>query len=99
MLSSEYIEKIQEYFSTQPVERVYLFGSFARSEENTNSDIDLLIELSNDSKIGLMKFSRMKIDIEKYIQHNVDLLTKSAISPLITSSIEKDLVKIYEKSN
>lgn len=37
------IETIKEYFSTQPVKRVYLFGSTARNEANYQIDIDDLL--------------------------------------------------------
>lgn len=35
---------IAEYFKTQPVVKAWLFGSFARGEENPQSDVDILVE-------------------------------------------------------
>ena len=99
MLNYDIIEKIQQYFSTKPVEKVYLFGSYSRSDQNEESDIDLLLKFNTDSNIGLIQFSRMKIDIENILNHKVDLLTEDAISPYIKPYIQNDLIKIYEKSN
>ena len=36
------IPKLRRYFATQPIERVWLFGSFSRGEETETSDVDLL---------------------------------------------------------
>jgi uncharacterized protein len=99
MLQNEIIDKIKDYFSNLPVERVYLFGSYSRSTQNEDSDIDLLLEFNNNAHIGLIQFSRMKIDLENVLNHKVDLLTESAISPHIKQFIQNDIVKIYEKSN
>ncbi len=37
------IDKISHYFLNQPIEKAWLFGSFARSQENSQSDIDILV--------------------------------------------------------
>jgi predicted nucleotidyltransferase len=34
-------QKIADYFKTQPIERAWLFGSFARGEETPISDVDM----------------------------------------------------------
>jgi predicted nucleotidyltransferase len=43
-LTKQKINQLRVYFAQQPaVERVHLFGSFAREEADKNSDIDLLV--------------------------------------------------------
>ena len=99
MFLNEKIEKINNYLSKKPVERAFLFGSYARSEQNNNSDIDILLEFEKTAKIGLFQFSRIKLDLENLLSISVDLLTDEAISTYIKPFILKDLIKIYEKSN
>jgi uncharacterized protein len=99
MLSNRKIDILKEYFSGEPVKIVYLFGSYARSEQSKDSDIDLLIDFNEDAIIGLIRLSRIKINIEKKLSQKVDILTRGSISPHILPFIEKDLIKIYEKSN
>lgn len=41
--TQKYIPIIQNFFSSQPVKRAYLFGSCSRGEETPDSDIDLLV--------------------------------------------------------
>lgn len=44
------IDKIKLYFSSQPVSKAWLFGSFARGEQNDDSDIDLFVSLDPQNK-------------------------------------------------
>ncbi|OYP58691.1 hypothetical protein CIK99_03380 [Prevotella sp. P5-92] len=37
------IDDIRQYFSTQPVKKAWLFGSFSREEETPMSDVDILV--------------------------------------------------------
>ena len=37
------IDNIRQYFSTQPVRKAWLFGSFSRGEETAQSDVDILV--------------------------------------------------------
>ncbi len=72
-----------------------MFGSYAKNLEKENSDIDILIELSQS--VGLMKLIEYKLDLEDLLHLKVDLLTPASISPKIFSLIEKDLKLIYER--
>ncbi len=43
---NEQLKKIlQQYFVNKPVYKAYLFGSTARNEQDSKSDIDILVEL------------------------------------------------------
>lgn len=53
MLEKKTIDKLRAYFSKQPINKVWLFGSYARSEEDSNSDIDLLVAFDKNSKVSL----------------------------------------------
>ncbi|WP_368077626.1 nucleotidyltransferase domain-containing protein [Mucilaginibacter sp. L3T2-6] len=44
-LSSNDIQIVKDYFSGQPVLKAYLSGSYSRDEADTNSDIDILVDL------------------------------------------------------
>ena len=37
------IDNIRQYFSTQPVRKAWLFGSFSRGGETAQSDVDILV--------------------------------------------------------
>ncbi len=77
------------------IEKVFLFGSFSRKEETAISDLDLLVDMKET--ISLMKFIKLKQDLEDKTNRKVDLLTRESISPYILPLITKDLVLIYER--
>ena len=97
MLSSPDIEKLSKFFSSKPVKRAFVFGSFARNEETPDSDIDILIEIDENVRMGLVKFISMKLDLEEMFKRKVDLLADGGISKFILPYINQDKVLVYEK--
>jgi len=61
------------------VQRIGLFGSFARNEANDQSDIDLVVEFNQP--IGL-RFLELSDYLERLLQRPVDLLTQSGIQAI-----------------
>ena len=59
MTTQEMTQLIADYFKTQPVLKVWLFGSFSRGEEREDSDVDLITDG------GLMPFARESADHDK----------------------------------
>jgi len=72
------------------VNRAYLFGSFARDEQNQNSDIDLLVEYASDAERTLFKAVELKYELEDILQRKVDILTENSISPYIRPYVLND---------
>lgn len=86
---------IQQFFSTQPVLKAYFFGSYSRKRAQINSDVDILVELEDD--VDLFQFISIKLELEKLLKKQVDLVSTNGISPRIKPYIDKDKVLIYEK--
>lgn len=96
ILSVEDINIIKQYFAEQPVLKAFLFGSTARNEASTQSDIDILVELDYSKHIGL-HFVAMKQELEKKLNKKVDLVSNRAVSKHILPFINKDKTLIYER--
>jgi len=95
--SSINIEKIQMYFINKPILKTYLFGSYARKEQNEKRDIDILIEIDKTQRIDLFDFIGWQFDLESLLQKKVDLVTTDSISKFIKPYIDNDKILIYEK--
>lgn len=54
------------------VEKVILFGSYASGKQKKNSDVDLLVEFSNDA--SLFTLAGFKIRVQDIIKKNVDVV-------------------------
>lgn len=74
------------------VERIYLFGSYARGEATSNSDVDLLIDSGMiDSYFDIGKlYSRLNRASEK----DLDIVPTDA-DPEFIDRISSDLVLVY----
>lgn len=77
------------------IDKVFLFVSFSRKEETETSDLDLLVDMKET--ISLMKFIKLRQDLEDKVNRKVDLQTRDSISPYILPLLTKDLVLIYER--
>lgn len=97
-MSTETIkQKIAEYFKTQPVLKVWLFGSFARGEESPLSDIDILVQYA-EGGISLLKHCAMINDLEALLDRSVDLIEDGTLLPFAVESANRDKILIYERA-
>ena len=91
------VNKLSQYFSNQPVEKAWIFGSYARSEEKRSSDLDILVNFSPDSKVTLMKYVHIINDLRKLTGKRIDLVEEGQLKPFAVSSAEIDKILIYER--
>ena len=95
-LDDSKIEAIKKYFKTRPVLKAYLFGSYVRNEADSQSDIDILVDLDYSQRIGL-QFFQMQSDLEKLLSNKVDLVSSNGLSPYIKPFIENEKILIYAR--
>lgn len=95
-LDNSKIESIKNYFKTRPVLKAYLFGSYVRGVADNKSDIDILVDLDYTQKIGL-QFIQMKLDLEKLLNSEVDLVSSNGMSKYIKPLVDVEKRLIYEK--
>jgi predicted nucleotidyltransferase len=72
-----------------PIQRMALFGSWARGEAREDSDVDVLVEV--DPSIGL-RFVELGEALEKALGRRVDLVSRRAIKPSLWKRIEPELI-------
>ncbi len=72
-----------------PIQRMALFGSWARGEAREDSDVDVLVEV--DPSIGL-RFVELGEELEKALGRRADLVSRRAIKPSLWERIEPELI-------
>ena len=92
-------EILLKYFQEQPISKVWIFGSFSRGEETSESDIDLMVSFIPGSKVGLFKFNQIKEDLETLTGREVDLVTETSLLPFAIASAMSDRKLIYERAS
>ena len=91
-------QQIAEYFKTQPVNRVWLFGSYARGEETPESDVDILVAFDHSKPIGLFAYARMWRELEERLGTKVDLVEEGTLRPAAEQTANRDKIMIYERA-
>lgn len=85
-----YVVSLAEEFGA---EKVSLIGSFARGEERTDSDVDLLLE---KGRIKGMKVLEFQDALEHALKRKVDVVTTAGASPRFLERVKTDEVVLYE---
>lgn len=93
----EMMNRIQRFLAGIPVKRAWIFGSFARGEETDASDVDLLVDYEESVNLSLLDVVRYKLDLEKVIGREVDLVENGYLQPFAVSSAERDKYLVYER--
>ena len=93
---------VNPIFRKHGMDRVYLFGSYARNEANVKSDVDLLIEGGND--MTLFALGALYDDLITALDKPIDLVTVEALKQEsnkkytmnFKQNIQEDELLIYE---
>ncbi|WP_343486678.1 nucleotidyltransferase family protein [Allomuricauda sp. d1] len=78
-------------FRSYHIKLLAIFGSFARNEEDEDSDLDILVEFND--RIGV-RFIDLANELEKLFGLKVDLVSKKGIKKRYLKSIEQDLIYV-----
>ncbi|MGH2489614.1 MAG: nucleotidyltransferase family protein [Candidatus Limnocylindria bacterium] len=78
------------------VRRLALFGSAARGELKTTSDVDVVVDLESGSRAGLFEQVRMADELEALFGRRVDLVTRGGLKPRVRATVEREAVVLYE---
>jgi uncharacterized protein len=84
------LAKHQDTLKDFGVKSLMLFGSVARDEARTDSDIDLLVEF--DCPVGLFTFVRLKRYLEEILGSSVDLGTPDSLKPYLQESVFREAI-------
>lgn len=95
-LTTSDIELIKRVLTGKPVKRAFLFGSYTRGEADSNSDVDILVELDYSKLIGI-GFIKIKNQLEEALHKKVDLVSENSVSPNLLDFINQDKQLIYER--
>ena len=73
--------------------RIEIFGSLARGDATTKSDIDVIVEFKE--RKSLLELVGIEQELEEKLGKKIDLLTREAISPYLINRIKKEAKVIF----
>lgn len=74
---------------------LFLFGSTARDEASSLSDLDLFMDYDPTSRFSLLDLLSAKYMIEDELHVSADVLTRSSLHPRVKPEAERDAVKVF----
>jgi len=78
------------------VERLSLFGSYARGEADELSDVDLIVDKYDEKKLKGFEWGGLYADIQEALGVEIDLLSRDGTRQKFLNKIAKDEVLLYE---
>jgi len=84
--------KIVKIIIESGVKKAGIFGSYARGDQKTSSDIDILIEPTK--KMGFFEIIRLEDELKEKLKKNIDLITYASIHKLLKDRILQEEVRI-----
>ena len=90
-IKSTLVKNKNHLFSEYPIKSIAIFGSYARKQQNSESDLDLLVEF--DGEIGI-RFIDLANEIENLVGFRIDLISRKGIKDKYYKSISSDLIHL-----
>ena len=72
-----------------------LFGSVARGDDRPDSDIDIMVEIAPDARIGLFQYAGIVHYLEDLFPARVDVANREGLKPLVRPSAERDAIYAF----
>ena len=86
-------EKAVPILKNAGARKAALFGSYARGEETSDSDIDILADFPLDT--SLFKIGGVQYELQEVLGRKVDLVQYVAIKPMLLPYIMKDEILFF----
>lgn len=97
--TKDMIPQIRTFFTNQPVDKAWLFGSYSRGEETATSDVDILVKYKEGERVTLMTIARMMVSLGDMLKKPVDLVEDGRVLPFAAPNVERDKILIYERES
>lgn len=95
-MTQRYLKKLQDLFSKQPIEKAWIFESFARGEDTQESDVDILVRYTPGTALGLFGICEMIDKLENLLGRKVDLVEEGTLYPRVAKRVETEKIQVYE---
>lgn len=97
---SEIADAVKPLARSYGVQKIYLFGSYARGEATEKSDIDILVD--NAQPIGLFRLSSFMNALTKTLKKNIGIVTVNALNDgdeRFANNVKQEEILIYAEGD
>ena len=95
---NQIIDSIKGFFNNDGrVSKAWIFGSYARSQANQKSDIDIMVRFKSDRKISLFDLADIAYLLSDYLKIKVDLVEEGCLASFAAEYAENEKILVYEE--
>jgi uncharacterized protein len=88
-------EVFTELLKKYHVKELALFGSRARGDNRPDSDVDLLVDFIPGSRIDLIQFSELQLELQKVLGVPVDLVSRGGLKARLKERVLREARPVY----
>ncbi len=85
----EHLDELRELYGVKSIE---IFGSYARGEQRTDSDLDLLVEF--ERPVGLLTISQLQVHLSELLGVEVDVVPKNSLRKELWDEVSREAVRV-----
>jgi predicted nucleotidyltransferase len=91
----EILKRHQADLQKRGVRHAALFGSTARGNRHASSDIDIVIELDDETGLGVYDYVDLKVYIAGLFEGPVDVVNRDGLKPHVRGAALSDAVYAF----
>jgi hypothetical protein len=95
MIALDILRRSQPALRARGVRRAALFGSVARGDDRTDSDIDVMIEIDPDAHVTIYDYADLKDYIAGLFDRPVDVVNRAQLKPHIAPAADADAIYAF----
>lgn len=87
-------DQLPDFREEYNISKIGLIGSFARNEQNDNSDIDIILEFLPGTENIYEKKKKLRELLSLYFKRDIDLCREKYIKSYIKAYLEKEVIYV-----
>jgi predicted nucleotidyltransferase len=87
--------ELRPELEAEGVRHTSIFGSIARGDDMPESDIDLIVDLDLQARVGLFELAGITLLLQERLGRHVDVIVKSGLRPGRHDEILSDMYFVF----
>jgi hypothetical protein len=89
------LREVEPAIRARGAQALYLFGSHARDEAGTESDVDVFIDKDRSRPFGFDEFMDIYFLLRERLGDKLDYGTREGLSPALRVEIEREAIRVF----
>jgi predicted nucleotidyltransferase len=96
-IKDKLLKAVKDCAYVSDIKRLAIFGSYVSGEAKESSDVDVLIDFTENAHVGFFKYVRIRRGLSEMLGLEVDMVTPQALSKYIKDDILQQAETVYER--